>query len=166
MSGGIDPKGAAGAKKPPLATVPSAVLLELACAHGEGDIKYDFHNWRESGGVVISTYVAAAQRHLLAFMMGEDYDPDSGSRLSHLIKAMASLSVLRDAMIHGVATDDRPPPSPPETIARITSDWLAVREAAEAVRDQSAPPPAAPSGPSPSPLQPFRPHPNKRLTRF
>ncbi|MEM8849258.1 MAG: dATP/dGTP diphosphohydrolase domain-containing protein [Pseudomonadota bacterium] len=101
-----DPKQGAGDAKVPFATLPFAVLTELAVAHGEGALKYGRHNWRY-GEVLASTYYAAALRHLVAWIEGEDTDPDSG--LSHLVKAMASLGVLRDAMLHGTMQDDRPP---------------------------------------------------------
>jgi hypothetical protein len=38
---------------------------------------------------------------------GEDIDDESG--LSHITKAIASLTVLRDAQIQGKCLDDRPP---------------------------------------------------------
>jgi len=44
--------------------------------------------------------------------LGEDTDPDSGAELHHITKAIASLSVLRAAMINGTWIDDRPPPAP------------------------------------------------------
>lgn len=101
-----DPKQGAGDAKVPFAALPFAVLTELAVAHGEGALKYGRHNWR-GGEVLASTYYAAAFRHLTAWIEGEDTDPDSG--LSHLVKAMASLGVLRDAQMHGTMNDDRPP---------------------------------------------------------
>lgn len=104
-----DPKQEAGQKKIPFAALPFAVLAEDAIAHGEGALKYGRHNWRD-GDVLASTYFAAAMRHLCAWYEGEDIDPDSG--LSHLVKARASLGVLRDAQIQGRAIDDRPTPSP------------------------------------------------------
>jgi len=45
--------------------------------------------------------------HLMQYWEGEDIDADSG--LHHVVKAMASLAVLRDAMIQDKLTDDRPP---------------------------------------------------------
>ncbi|RWR09695.1 dATP/dGTP diphosphohydrolase domain-containing protein [Paenirhodobacter populi] len=111
-----DPKQSAGAAKVPMAALPMAVVAELAVAHGEGAAKYGRHNWRK-GEVLASTYYAATLRHLTAWFEGEDIDPDSG--LSHLVKAMASLAVLRDAQIHGTALDDRPAPSPEGFMARL-----------------------------------------------
>lgn len=119
-----DPKGLAGAKKIPMCCIPPAVELEMGAAMAEGGIKYGAHNWRNSGGVCATTYVAAARRHLIAWMMGEDLDPHSGGGISHLTKAMASLAVLRDAQMHGEMIDNRPPPSPPEMIDQITAAYL------------------------------------------
>ena len=50
-------------------------------------------------------------RHLVGWWEGEDLDPDSG--LSHVTKAIASLVVLRDAMLNGKCEDDRPPACAP-----------------------------------------------------
>ena len=77
-----DPKQGAGEKKVPFAALPFAVLLEDAIAHGEGAIKYGRHNWR-NGEVIASTYYEAALRHLIAYIEGEDIDPESG--VHHLL---------------------------------------------------------------------------------
>lgn len=101
-----NPKDAVGIKKAPLSTVPGVVLAELSVAMLEGARKYGKYNYRVAG-VRASVYYDAAFRHLLAWHDGEDIDPDSG--MSHIIKAIASLAVLRDAMINDMVTDDRPP---------------------------------------------------------
>jgi hypothetical protein len=49
-------------------------------------------------------------RHLTSWWEGENVDPDSG--LSHVTKAIATLTVLRDAMLTGKYSDDRPPALP------------------------------------------------------
>lgn len=104
-----NPKDAVGISKPPLSTVPGPVLMEVGVAMLEGALKYGRHNYR-SAGVRSSVYFDAAMRHLLRWWEGEDIDPDSG--LSHIVKAIATLFVLRDAqMIGKIAFDDRPPPS-------------------------------------------------------
>lgn len=54
-------------------------------------------------------------RHLAAWWEGQDIDPDSG--LHHVAKAMASLHVLRDAMMQDKCFDDRPPVSSASWIA-------------------------------------------------
>lgn len=85
---------------------PVNVLMEIAIALTEGARKYGRHNYRAIG-VRASVYYDATLRHIFAWWSGEDIDPDSG--LSHITKAIASLVVLRDAMINNKWTDDRPP---------------------------------------------------------
>ena len=104
-----NPKDAFGVKKVSLSYVPTPVLLEMALGMQDGGGKYGRHNYRVIG-VNGSVYYDAAIRHLMAWWEGEDIDADSG--LSHITKAMTSLAVLRDAMIHGKFNDDRPPRSP------------------------------------------------------
>ncbi len=104
-----NPKDAVGVKKAPISTVSGAVIAELGVAMLEGARKYGRHNYRISG-VRASVYRDAAFRHLNKWWEGEDIDPDSG--LSHITKAIASLTVLRDAQIFDNWTDDRPPPLP------------------------------------------------------
>ena len=101
-----NPKDAIGCKKPPLSTVPLPVLFEVGVAMLEGACKYRRHNYRVSG-VRATVYFDAAWRHLADWYEGEDIDPDSG--LHHVSKAIASLVVLRDAMMNDKVIDDRPP---------------------------------------------------------
>lgn len=101
-----NPKDAIGVRKAPLSCVPMNVVAELGVAMLEGASKYGRHNWRASG-VRSSVYFDAVMRHMIAWWEGEDIDPDSN--LSHVIKAMATLTVLRDAQISGMLEDDRPP---------------------------------------------------------
>lgn len=101
-----NPKDAAGIKKAPMSTVPSPVLLELGVAMLEGARKYGRSNYRVAG-VRGSVYYDATMRHLMQWWEGEDIDPDSG--LNHIVKALASLVVLRDTMLNSMWTDDRPP---------------------------------------------------------
>jgi len=100
-----NPKDALGVKKVPLHVVPVRPLLEVGLAMLEGGRKYGTHNYREIG-VCMSTYYNAAMRHLMAWWEGEDIDPDSG--IHHVVKAMASLFVVRDGMHMGNCVDDRP----------------------------------------------------------
>ena len=104
-----NPKDSVGISKAPLSTVPAEVLLEVGLAMMEGARKYARHNYR-TVGVRSSVYYDATMRHLMSWWEGEDIDPDSG--LSHITKAIASLVVLRDAMVNNKLTDDRPPELP------------------------------------------------------
>lgn len=102
-----NPKDAVGVRKwRQFSTVPFTVIWELGVAMLEGARKYGRHNYRVAG-VRASVYIDAAKGHLDCWWEGEDIDPDSG--LSHITKAIASLTVLRDAMIQEKFLDDRPP---------------------------------------------------------
>lgn len=105
-----NPKDAVGIRKAPMSTLPANVMAEIGVAMLEGASKYGRHNYR-AVGVRASVYYDATMRHLMSWWEGEDTDPDSG--MSHIVKAMASLAVLRDAMHQGMLTDDRPPRSAP-----------------------------------------------------
>lgn len=103
-----NPKDAVGIRKAPMSTVSAVVLAEVGVAMLEGACKYGRHNYR-SAGVRASVYFDAACRHLFSWWEGEDVDADSG--MHHVTKLIADLTVLRDAMIRGLCTDDRPPRS-------------------------------------------------------
>lgn len=100
-----NPKDAVGVKKAPLWYIPSGPLFEVGLAFMEGARKYGAWNWRQDG-VRVSVYIDALDRHIKAYKEGEDIDPDSG--IHHLMKAAACLFVLRDSMLMGNCTDDRP----------------------------------------------------------
>lgn len=100
-----NPKERIGIKKVSMSVVPATVLSEVAVGMTEGAKKYGPYNWRTSG-VRASVYYDATMRHLMRWWEREDLDPDS--KLSHLTKAICSLMVLRDGMLQGVMTDDRP----------------------------------------------------------
>lgn len=118
-----NPKDAVGSRKPPISTIPAPVLIELGNAMFEGHLKYGGHNWRAMG-VRASVYYDATFRHLAAWWAGEDIDPDSG--MSHITKAIAGLVILRDAMIHGMVNDDRPPKSRPSWMADAKARTLEI----------------------------------------
>lgn len=102
-----NPKDVVGTRKwRNLTTVSQLVLAEVGVGMLEGSLKYGAFNYRIAG-VRATVYVDAAMGHLLQWFEGEDIDADSG--LSHVTKAICSLFVLRDAMINGNLTDDRPP---------------------------------------------------------
>lgn len=107
----LNPKDSVGVRKAPASVVPRGVVAELGLAMLEGARKYGRHNYR-AAGIVASVNYDAAIGHIDAWWEGEDTDPDSG--LSHITKAIAALTVLRDGMMMGNWLDDRPPPLPPE----------------------------------------------------
>lgn len=103
-----NPKHYAGNRKVPFGDVPGIIEAELSLALAEGAMKYGGYNYRRDA-VRAGDYYAAVRRHLTEFWeLGEDVDATCG--LSHLTKAMACLTVLRDAQINGMMIDDRPPP--------------------------------------------------------
>lgn len=108
-----NPKDAVGINKVSFSVIPANVLGEVAVALTEGALKYGKHNYR-GVGVRSSVYYDASLRHLMAWWEGEDIDPESG--LSHVTKAITGLMVLRDCMMRGNFTDDRPPKS--------NADWM------------------------------------------
>lgn len=102
-----NPKDSVAVKKAPLSNVPMNVIMELGVAMLEGAMKYGRFNWRPAGARA-SVYYDALQRHMTAWWdEGENIDADSG--ISHITKAIATLVVLRDAMMQGKMVDDRPP---------------------------------------------------------
>lgn len=109
-----NPKDSVGVRKAPMHVVPQEVLAEIGLGMLEGARKYGAHNYRVAG-IRASVYYDAAMRHLMAWWEGENLDPDSG--LSHVVKALCTLVVLRDAMHAGTWTDDRPP--------RLDPAWMA-----------------------------------------
>lgn len=103
-----NPKDSLGIKKVPLSGMPAPVLLECGLVKLHGDLKYGRYNWRDAG-VRGSVYYDASMRHMMAWYEGEDLDPDS--EINHIAHAIAGLMVLRDSMIQGNWTDDRPKPT-------------------------------------------------------
>lgn len=102
-----NPKDAVGSKKwRQFLTIPRQVMWEVAVAMLEGALKYGRHNYR-GAGVRGSVYADAAMGHIDQWIEGEDIDPDSG--IHHISKAIASLTVLRDAQMNDFWVDDRPP---------------------------------------------------------
>ncbi len=102
-----NPKDAVGGTKARwMSYIPLRVLYGVGLAMYEGCRKYGRHNYRIAG-IRASVYADAAAGHIQDWMEGQDIDPDSG--LSHIDKAIASLFVLRDGMLGGNWTDDRPP---------------------------------------------------------
>lgn len=108
-----NPKDAVGISKVPMSVVSGPVMMEVGLAMMEGALKYGRHNYRKVG-VRASVYFDALMRHAWSYWEGEDIDPDSG--VHHISKAIATLMVLRDCMIRGLCTDDRPPKTNPTWI--------------------------------------------------
>lgn len=129
-----NPKDAVGIKKVPFSTVSALIIAEIGLGMLEGARKYGRHNYRIAG-VRASVYYDAAMRHLAAWWEGQDIDPDSG--LPHIVKAMSTLAVLRDAQHNGKMFDDRPP-------SVIDQDWMTRMNAKAAEIIERYPVPVAP----------------------
>lgn len=101
---GTNPKDILGMKKPPLRLVPPIAELYLSRAMGHGAGKYGPWNWR-GNKVLMSVYIEAAKRHLLALLDGQDTDDESG--LPHQAHVMACMAIILDAEAVGAMVDDR-----------------------------------------------------------
>lgn len=134
-----NPKDAIGSRKLPWHVFPMRVLAGVIHAFVEGALKYGSFNYR-AVGVRATVYTDGAMRHISRFLEGEDYDPEvtgyaDGVRIHHLDKAIASLVVLRDSMLRGNWTDDRPPAS---------EEWMTEANRMTALLIDSVPSPVAP----------------------
>lgn len=105
VSTGINPKDLIGATKVNPALVPPAAILHTATAMMDGATKYGPYNWRDNA-VKSDVYIGAAQRHVMQYLDGEDFDPISG--VHHLAHASACFAILLDAMETGNLVDTRP----------------------------------------------------------
>lgn len=66
----------ADSEKPPVELLDPYALEQIALVLEFGRRKYAAHNWRK--GIRFSRLIAAALRHTLAILRGEDTDPESG----------------------------------------------------------------------------------------
>lgn len=108
-----NPKTALGQAKPGMSDVPPVALLALGEVMRFGAGKYGHFNWRQKR-VSATVYYDAAMRHLMAYLEGEDLDPESG--LPHLAHVMGCMTILLDATDKGTLNDNRNPaglPLPP-----------------------------------------------------
>jgi len=94
-----------------LELLPFDALSEVADVLAFGAQKYGEHNW--CGGMRWSSLIGAALRHIFAWAMGQDKDPETG--LSHLAHAGCCILFLIAYQRRGVGEDDRfKVPAPPE----------------------------------------------------
>lgn len=100
-----NPKDIAANKRVPLALIPPVSTVAVAKVLEHGAEKYGPFNWRETP-VGTMTYLSAMQRHLSAFIDGEEFDPDSG--MPHLAHIAAGAAILLDAKACGTLLNDRP----------------------------------------------------------
>jgi hypothetical protein len=100
-----NPKDLIGAKKISLTKMPAVAVLHAAHALMDGAHKYGPYNWRDKA-VLATIYVDACERHLRAWLEGEEVAEDSG--VHHLGHAIGCLAILLDAQETGKLIDDRP----------------------------------------------------------
>ncbi len=123
-----NPKDLIGVTKVPLfSVVPPASLIYEGLAMQDGARKYGPFNWR-SKKVILSIYLDALGRHVLAFVDGEEFAADS--KKPHLAHAKACLGIIIDAMETGNLIDDRPPRGP---AADLLERWKRHAPTTEAV---------------------------------
>ena len=101
----MNPKDAVGKTKPPIGLIPGAALVECSMVAALGSEKYGPFNWRTQP-IEVMEYAHAALRHLLAFIDGEDADPESGRH--HLAHVMQTAAIVLDATSIGSVIDNRP----------------------------------------------------------
>jgi hypothetical protein len=118
----MNPKDLVGAKKAPLALVPVAGAIFSAPAHANGAGKYGPFNWRNQP-VQLMTYIEAVQRHLAAFVDGQDLAEDTG--IHHVAHAIAGLNIIADAMGLGNLIDNRPAKGPAADMLRAQDKSVA-----------------------------------------
>ena len=102
----IDPVtgGEKGAKECRVSLIPVAPLEEIAKHFGRGAAKYEDRNYER--GYSYSLSYDAAQRHLMAWWDGEEFDTELGSH--HLAAAAFHMIALMEFEHRGTGTDDRP----------------------------------------------------------
>lgn len=64
-----------------------------------------YKKFNHKGGFENTRLLAASLRHIMAFMDGEDLDPESGE--SHLAHGMAALAILLDNQSNGTSIEGR-----------------------------------------------------------
>jgi hypothetical protein len=101
-----NPKDRAATARLDLSLFPDTAIAYGALGFTEGDLKYGGYNYRE-GGVKLSVYMAALERHRMKYMGGEWADPATG--VPHLASMLDCVAVVIDAHECGVLVDDRPP---------------------------------------------------------
>jgi hypothetical protein len=90
-------------EKPDMSLLSNIALVKIAEVMTFGKKKYTAHNWR--GGFYWSRPLAAAVRHLYAYIGGQDKDPETG--LSHLAHCCCCLFMVLEFETTKPELDDR-----------------------------------------------------------
>lgn len=88
--------------KPRMSLVPSEAVRGAAVVMTHGAEKYDDHNWRKP--TYWTRFWDAADRHMRAWLEGEDLDESGLPTIDH---ALSELMMLSATIKRGVGTDDR-----------------------------------------------------------
>ena len=101
---GVDPNtgGEKGSKLARFDLIPPEAMWSLAEHYGKGCAKYADRNWER--GYKWSLSVAALQRHLHQWLMGEDKDEETGTH--HLIAVVWHAMALFIFQLRGLGADD------------------------------------------------------------
>lgn len=91
--------------KPDFTLIPQLALLETAKVFTHGHNKYGCYNY--SLGTRHTRYVAAAQRHINQWLVGEDIDTDS--QIHHLAAVAANALMALDNILTSKGVDNRNP---------------------------------------------------------
>jgi hypothetical protein len=89
--------------KPNLSLLPSKAIFEIGRVLSYGEHKYGAHNWRK--GIKFSRNIAAALRHIFAYLANEDTDKESGCH--HLAHACVDLMFVIEYFSFRDDLDDR-----------------------------------------------------------
>lgn len=100
----VDPTtgGAKGSKLARFDLIPAEAMWALAEHYGKGGSKYEDRNWER--GYKWGLCVAALQRHLHQWLLGESYDQETGTH--HLIAVAWHAFALFTFELRGLGTDD------------------------------------------------------------
>jgi len=93
------------ATKVRLDLLPIEPMMQIANVFGFGAKKYFANSYRQGETVVWSRTYGSIMRHMMAFWLGEDKDPESG--LPHLAHAGTQLFILMEHAAHNQNKDDR-----------------------------------------------------------
>jgi hypothetical protein len=104
---GSNPKDELGDLKVPLDLLSGPAQVLQAMCMDDGNIKYGPYNYRVAK-VQARVYLAAAKRHLLALIDGEDFDQQTGK--PHIGYVLATAGIYADAWVNGFLIDNRPLP--------------------------------------------------------
>lgn len=90
--------------KPPISLVPPEAIVALAEVYAAGKAKYGARNWER--GMEWTKCYDSLMRHAMAWMRGEDNDPESGLR--HMAQAAWNALAILVYAERDVGVDDRP----------------------------------------------------------